>query len=217
VKVEVDPEEQMTQGEVSCKDSVRELRSYLEQCWGLDTGSMPVPNAKPLNGFSMYALTSQEHEEETQYHNTLACPMSRVVQVTEAVPGLTDVTREATRMGVEAAQRDGKVAQLSNFHFLRQRAELGGASSFDYHIDKKDKSGGPLLQTVSVKLTEDPPRALGSWMQMRGGEPQPYGKAEGSTMVFASSVEHRSLETSTDMGTVLKVVFFFEEVITLEQ
>ena len=110
----------------------------------------------------------------------------------------------------------GKVAQLSNFHFLRQHAELSAASSFDYHTDRKYKSQGPLLQTVSVKLTEDPPRAYGSWMQMRGGEPLPYGKAAGSAMVFTSSVEHMSLETSTDMGTVLKVVFFFEEVLTLE-
>ena len=67
-----------------------------------------------------------------------------------------------------------------------------------------------------MKLTEDPPRAYGSWMQMLGGEAVPYGKAEGSAIVFTSSVEHRSLETSLDMGTVLKVVFFFEEVLALD-
>ena len=128
------------------------------------------------------------------------------------MPGLQALARDATNTVQARSVADGVEVALHNFHFLRQSFELMSGSSFSYHADFKDVSLAPLEYSLSVKLTEDPAAASGSWMQMAGGEPMPYGKAAGSAMLFHSAAVHRSLECAPDMGDVLKVGFFFGKV-----
>ena len=192
--------------------SVNALRAYLKKNWALDEGEMAVPGTAPLRGFATYPLTAQEHDPKVQYRNTLPCPQSRVENVLQAIPGLAVVAREATQLAEAFAAKRGEGVDLKlhNFHILRQSEDTASGSSFDYHVDQKDVSLGPLDVSVSVKLTQDPPEGSGSWMQMQGGEAEPYGKKAGSCIVFKSKAMHRSIATTQDMGTVLKVVFFFE-------
>ena len=132
--------------------------------------------------------------------------------VLKAIPGLGAVAEAATEIAQAKAAKEGRAVTLHNFHLLRQSAELMSGSSFSYHVDLTDTSLLPLEYTVSVKLTEDPAQASGSWMKMAGGTAMPYGKEARSGLVFSSSAMHMSLDCEPEMGTVLKAVFFFQKV-----
>ena len=192
VKEEVDASELLWTASLQCTNSVHAFCNYLRTWWGADSGELRVEGLKPLRGFGTYGEVQGEHSAVLQAHNTLSCPPARVTNVIKKLPGLQEIVKEGTALAQLDADNRYKVVALRNFHVLRQAHSLDAGTTFGFHTgsstsslshltqahapppppdhhqfsDRRDDTLGPLETTVCIKLTQDPPDAPGSWMQM---------------------------------------------------
>jgi hypothetical protein len=194
-------------------EGVSELRNYLQQNWSESTGGLPLHGCADLYSYSEYPYTLDTYDERMQVCNVLRWRglETRRKSLRKHLPGFSAIEtacHDIIEMHFPRHVALG-LAQY-NGHILRQYAEADSGAGFSRHIDEADDNIWELLYlSVAVKLTDDPPSAEGSWMQVEGHQPVKYGSMAGSVIIFLSRHPHWSMRTSKAMGKVLKLVLFF--------
>ena len=206
--------------DVSCamEDFARELHGHLKEKWLAE--SLPVQGLEDVRPIQGYDLTLEPYDPEEQLKTTLRIPSHRVNHVFRKIPGLRGLADEAHRL-LCSALGEGTDLELFDAHVLKQRSQgTAGGGSFGPHRDNHDDPTRSLLKySLIVKLTDDPPGAQPSQMQVLEGREYPplsYGPKRGSCVLFRSQDLHTSLTTHISLGEAMKIAFFFRQRMALE-
>ena len=200
---------------LGAESGVAQLCEYLQTYWKPHLGELRLRHPeKVLQGYQDYPVTTLKYDPVAQRENTLRWRKSVNTEkgMRQYLPGF-DLIEQSVMKDLLPSLFPSFAHGLSmyNGHILRQGHALDGGSSFDTHIDEADDAPNSVMLYVSVaiKLTDDPDEADGTWMQVEGFQPVRYGRKAGSVVVFLSRRPHRSLRTPRNMGTLLKLVLFY--------